>query len=134
MHPQGLRRLQALLGQLGELDDHVLPCVAGHIVHVAHVDASCRAWLATQSAEHAFGVVDGVAGHGPTLGETGRLVQLARPGLVDVDAVHRTGLGALVTSYALLDFVEVNPPEPLLDRGSDIRVLNRHRLGETVLG
>src|SRR4051812_30197512 len=134
-HPERDGRVHPLLVQLGELDDDVLARVTAQVVQLAHVDAVGRTRLSAQRTEQALAVVDRVAKELAALGVdlAGLLIDLARGGLVDVDAIDRAGLGAHVAGDALvlLELVDAavarGEGEPLLG------VLHGHRLLKAVL-
>src|SRR2546421_5614081 len=96
--PQRDRRAHALLVQVHELDDDVFARVGAEIVQLAHVDAVGGAGLGAEGAEETLAVVDRVADQLATLGIdlAGFLVDLARTGFVDVDAINGAGFGAHV--------------------------------------
>src|SRR5262249_27903901 len=79
--------------QLGVIDDAAVPAVAALVVRRAHEDAIHRARVDAQGTEHALGVIDLEAVHPEALAH--RVLDL-----LDVDAVHRAGAGALVAADA----------------------------------
>src|SRR5204863_7310814 len=110
LRPERYWRAHALLVQVHELDDDVFARVGRQIVQLAHVDAICRTWLGAKGAEETLAVVDRVADQLASLGVdlAGFLVDLARAGFVDVDAINRASLGAHVARDALVGFELMN--------------------------
>ena len=97
------------------------------------MDAIRRTRIGTQSAKHALGIIDRIARHQPAGGYAGFLVDLARSGFLDVNAINRARFGALITRDTLFDFEGVKSPVSGLKRGRLVWILQRYRLGEAIL-
>src|SRR5262245_29168746 len=79
--------------QLGKIHNASVPAVTAQIVSLPHVNALNRTWISTQSAEHAFRVVNREFHHSKPFAD--RI-----PLLSNINAVHRTGTRTRVTSNA----------------------------------
>lgn len=97
--------------QTGKVDNAPVAAVAAQVVRRAHENTIDRTRFDTQSAKHAFAVVDGVAGDLESFAPLDALFP-------NVDTVDGTSLGTLVTGDTSR---QVKPMKPTIPRG------NRHR-------
>src|SRR5262245_23353043 len=107
--------------QLGKIDDAAIAAETTLVVRRAHEDAVHRTGIDTQRAEHALGVVDLEAVDAKALAHWVL-------DLLDVDAIDRTGAGALVAAYARHQVEAVEAAVARLDRHRQFGVLEA--LGE----
>lgn len=109
-------------GHSGKIDDASITAVAAEVVRGSHEDAIHRAWLDTQSAEHALRVIDRVVRNAETFA-AGHLL------LADVDAIDGTGLGALVAGDTSREIEAVKPAVAGRDRNGQFGILEVLREG-----
>jgi hypothetical protein len=100
----------------GEINNRAIAAVAAEIVGGSHENAVDRARFHTQGTEHAFRVVDGEAADLKAFPALHSL-------FADVDAIHRAGLGTLVTGNTGRQIVAMEATVAGRDRHGEFRVL-----------
>ena len=107
--------------QAGKIDNATIAVVAAKVVSGTHKNTIDWAGLHTQRTKHALGIINRKAGDLKSLATLDPL-------LADVDAVHRTSLGALVARNAGGEVVAMKAPIAGRHRNRLLRIFEN--LGE----
>lgn len=127
-HSRGIKRGFApsnLQRQAREIDDATITAIATEIVGSSHEDAIHGTGFHAKCAKHALGIINCKAGDLESLA-------VFDPFLADIDAVHRTSLGALVARNTGCQIVSMKAPIAGRDRDRLFRILENLGKGPAI--